>query len=142
MNLLERIKELCKNRSISVSRLEEELGFPRNTIYQWKNRTPGTEKLSMVADYFNVTIDYLLGRTNTPQFTRKDEKDIQHMLDDMINGLSDKNSLAYMKNGGEELDEEAAELLRDSLERTARRAKILAKEKFTPKKYRKDNKSE
>lgn len=37
------------------------------------------------------------------------------------------------ENGGVEIDEEDAELLRDSLERTVRRSKILAKEKFTPK---------
>lgn len=140
MNLLERIKELCKKRSISVSRLEEELGFPSNTIYQWKNRVPGTEKLGLVADYFGVTIDYLLGRTETPQFTRKDERDVQRLIQEMIDGLSD-NSYAHMNNGGAELDEESAELLRDSLERTARRAKLLAKEKFTRNDYKK-NKSE
>ncbi|EGO8565465.1 TPA: helix-turn-helix transcriptional regulator [Enterococcus faecalis] len=142
MMLFDRVKELCKKKGISISELESNVGFGKNTIYKWKNQSPKAETLQKVADYFGVTTDYLLGRTDTPQFTRKDERDIQHMLDDMINGLSDKNSLAYMKNGGEELDEEAAELLRDSLERTARRAKILAKEKFTPKKYRKDNKSE
>lgn len=66
MTLLDRIKELCKKRSISVSTLEERLNFPSNTIYQWKKRIPGTDKLSAVADYFGVSIDYLLGRTDTP----------------------------------------------------------------------------
>ncbi|EIA7070076.1 helix-turn-helix transcriptional regulator [Listeria monocytogenes] len=63
MTLLERIKELCKKRSISVKMLEENLNFPSNTIYQWKKRTPGVDKLQKVADYFNVSVDYLLGRT-------------------------------------------------------------------------------
>ncbi|WP_025194390.1 helix-turn-helix domain-containing protein [Enterococcus faecalis] len=142
MITFDRVKSLADNNNISIVELEKKLGFSKNSLYSWKKNKPSIDKLNIVADYFGVTTDYLLGRTDTPQFTRKDERDIQHMLDDMINGLSDKNSLAYMKNGGEELDEEAAELLRDSLERTARRAKILAKEKFTPKKYRKDNKSE
>lgn len=142
MITFDRVKSLADNNNISIVELEKKLGFSKNSLYSWKKNKPSIDKLNIVADYFGVTTDYLLGRTETPQFTSKDERDIQHMLDDMINGLSDKNSLAYMKNGGEELDEEAAELLRDSLERTARRAKILAKEKFTPKKYRKDNKSE
>ena len=57
----------------------------------------------------------------------------------MIEGLSDKNALSYMKNGDEEISEEDAELLRASLENAVRTSKILAKKKFTPKKYRKNN---
>lgn len=142
MQLYERIKQLAQGKKLTIAELEREIGISNGQIRKWQNQTPGVDKIKLVADYFGVTTDYLLGRTDTPQFTRKDERDIQRMLDEMINGLSDKNCLSYMKNGGEELDEEAAELLRDSLERTARRAKLLAKEKFTPKKYRKDNNAE
>ena len=91
-----------------------------------------------MANYFDVSIDYLLGRTDTPQFTRKDERDVQKILTDMTEGLSNDSSLAYMKNGGEEIDEEDAELLRASLENVIRQSKLIAKQKFTPKKYRKD----
>lgn len=66
MTLLDLIKKLCKKRGISVTMLENELGFPDNTIYQWKNRMPSVERLQVVADYFNVSIDYLLGRTDNP----------------------------------------------------------------------------
>ena len=58
-------------------------------------------------------------------------------LTEMIDGLSDDSSLAYLNNGGTEIDEEDAELIKSALERTLRRSKLLAKEKFTPKKYRK-----
>src|SRR5690625_294066 len=64
MSTLERIKKLCKDHSISVSVLEERIDLPNNTIYQWKARTPGTGRLQKVADYFNVSVDYLLGRTD------------------------------------------------------------------------------
>ncbi|MEB8400302.1 helix-turn-helix domain-containing protein [Enterococcus casseliflavus] len=64
--LVERIKQLCKSRSISVSVLENKIGLPTNTIYQWKKRVPGTDKLKKIADYFDVSIDYLLGRTDNP----------------------------------------------------------------------------
>lgn len=141
MIAFERLKELCNKQGISINTLEERLGFGKNVLYSWKKNIPTGANLTKVADYFGVTTDYLLGRTDTPQFTRKDERDVQKMIQEMIDGLSG-NSYAMLNNGGEELDEEAAELLRDSLERTARRAKILAKEKFTPKKYRKDNNSE
>lgn len=140
MNAFDRVKSLADKQKISIVELEERLGFGKNSLYRWKTSAPASDKLKKVADYFNVTTDYLLGRTDTPQFTRKDEKDVQRLLQEMIDGLSDK-SYAHLNNGGEELDEEAAELLRDSLERTARRAKLLAKEKFTRNDYKK-NKSQ
>jgi transcriptional regulator with XRE-family HTH domain len=133
----DRIKLLAEKQKISIRKVEEDLGFGNGTLNRWRKNTPGADKLSKVADYFGVTTDYLLGRTETPQFTSKDEKDIQKKLTEMIDGLSDDSSLAYLNNGGTEIDEEDAELIRSALERTLRRSKLLAKEKFTPKKYRK-----
>lgn len=137
MTVFDRVKELAQKQGISIVELEEKLGFGRNSLYSWKTKTPNGDRLSKVADYFGVTTDYLLGRTETPQFTSKDERDIQKKLTEMIDGLSDDSSLAYLNNGGTEIDEEDAELIRSALERTLRRSKLLAKEKFTPKKYRK-----
>ncbi|MBB1109441.1 helix-turn-helix transcriptional regulator [Limosilactobacillus sp. pH52_RY] len=137
--LFERIKQLAKNRGVSLKKVATDLGFGENTIYKWKTQSPKGEYLEKVADYFDVTTDYLLGRTDTPQFTRKDERDVQKILNEMIEGLSDQNALSYMKNGDEEISPEDAELLRASLENAVRTSKILAKKKFTPKKYRKNN---
>lgn len=64
MTTLERIKKLCENHGITVPMLEERLSIPNNTIYQWNKRKPNTDRLEKVADYFNVSIDYLLGRTD------------------------------------------------------------------------------
>ncbi|ECX6990192.1 XRE family transcriptional regulator [Listeria monocytogenes] len=75
MTLLDRIKELCKKRSISVKMLEENLNFPSNTVYQWKKRTPGIDKLQKVADYFNVSVDYLLGRTTVMSISQNSALD-------------------------------------------------------------------
>lgn len=67
MNILDRIKKLCKQHDMNVYQLEEALGFGRNTIYQWNKRIPGIDKLQLVADYFEVSTDYLLGRTENPE---------------------------------------------------------------------------
>ncbi|HIB1875246.1 TPA: helix-turn-helix domain-containing protein [Enterococcus faecium] len=72
MNLLERIKKLCNQRGISVYQLEEKIDIGRNTIYQWNKRTPSTEKIQKVADYFDVSTDYLLGRTDNPSEKNED----------------------------------------------------------------------
>ena len=63
MTTLDRVKELCKSRGITVKGLEGKLDIPHNTIYQWKRIAPSLDKIQKVADYFGVSIDYLLGRT-------------------------------------------------------------------------------
>jgi len=62
MTLRDRIRELANKRGMSLPNLESELGFGNGTIVRWDKASPTSEKLSKVADYFNVTIDYLLGR--------------------------------------------------------------------------------
>ena len=62
----DRIKELAKKQGLSINSLEEKLGYSRNTIYNLKNSKPSTERISEIADYFNVSTDYLLGRTDNP----------------------------------------------------------------------------
>lgn len=60
----EKIKELADKRGISLTKLEEDLGYSRNTIYKLKSQKPNAERISEIADYFHVSTDYLLGRTN------------------------------------------------------------------------------
>ena len=136
--LYDRIKELADKQNLSIRRLEEKLGFGNGVINRWRKTTPGIDKIEAVANFFGVTTDYLLGRTDTPQFTRKDERDVQKILEEMTQGLNNKNELAFLKNGGQEIDPEDAELLSASLENVIRQSKLIAKQKFTPKKYRKD----
>lgn len=62
----DRIKELAKKQGLSINSLEEKLGYSRNTIYNLKNSKPSIERISEIADYFNVSTDYLLGRTDNP----------------------------------------------------------------------------
>lgn len=42
--------------------LEAELGFGNGTIVKWDKASPNSEKLAKVADFFHVSVDYLLGR--------------------------------------------------------------------------------
>lgn len=60
------VKELCKKQGISLNTLEERVGFARNSLYSWKTSEPKPKKLNVVADYFGVSTDYLLGRTDNP----------------------------------------------------------------------------
>ena len=66
------VKELCRRQGISLNTLEERIGFSRNSLYSWKNSEPKPKKLNAVADYFNVSTDYLLGRTDNPAIANND----------------------------------------------------------------------
>jgi len=73
-SLFEKIKELCQKRGISINSLEETLGYSRNTIYSMKSKKPNAERLQEIADYFNVSTDYLLGRTDNPAIANSKEQ--------------------------------------------------------------------
>lgn len=60
----ERLKLLAKEKKKSLNQIEEDLGFSKNTLYNTKKYTPQGDKLSKLAEYFNVSIDYLLGKTD------------------------------------------------------------------------------
>lgn len=62
MTLRDRIRELANKKGMSLPVLEAELGFGNGTIVRWDKSSPTAEKLQKVADYFHVSVDYLLGR--------------------------------------------------------------------------------
>ena len=68
-----KIKELAKKRGKSLGQVEEDLGYGRNTLYKIKNSTPNAERIAEIANYFNVSTDYLLGRTDNPSIAKDDK---------------------------------------------------------------------
>ncbi|WHX74681.1 helix-turn-helix transcriptional regulator [Bacillus safensis] len=139
MTVFDIVKELCNERKISINDLEQSLGYSKNTLYRLKTQIPGADKLQKIADYFDVSTDYLLGRTEVKRnfnLTEKDEKDIQRELQKIINGLEGNSYVAFDGQTIDDMEEEDKELLIASLENTLRIAKKIAKQKYTPKKYR------
>ena len=63
-----RLKNLRKSKNISQQKLAMDLGMNQNSIsrYETGERQADYETLIAFADYFNVSIDYLLGRTDNP----------------------------------------------------------------------------
>lgn len=62
----DKIKELADKQGISINVLEEKLGYGTNTLYRLKRSNPSSKVLREIADYFGVSTDYLLGRTDNP----------------------------------------------------------------------------
>lgn len=71
---LEKIKELAQKRGISLQKVAEDLGYSINYLYTLKEKTPKSDRLQEIADYFNVSTDYLLGRTDNPAIANTKEQ--------------------------------------------------------------------
>lgn len=63
-----RIEELARKQGISLQRVATDIGLSENYIYKLKSKkTANTEPIEKIANYFNVSFDYLLGRTDNPR---------------------------------------------------------------------------
>ncbi len=62
MNLVENIKVLCTKKGISIPKLEKILSLSNGSIYNWNKSFPSIDKVIKVADYFEVSLDELVGR--------------------------------------------------------------------------------
>ncbi|MCG4822211.1 helix-turn-helix domain-containing protein [Streptococcus gordonii] len=67
----ERIKELAKKQGLSLNQVEEKLGYSKNTLYSLKRQRVSSDRLQEIADYFHVSTDYLLGRTDNPNIANR-----------------------------------------------------------------------
>lgn len=67
-----RLKEIRKMRGITQLKLAMDLGLNQNSISRYENGEHEADyrTLISIADYFNVSIDYLLERTNNPEINR------------------------------------------------------------------------
>ena len=63
MNSVDRVKELCKNKKVAISRLEKDLGFGNGYISQLKKGTFPSDRLIAISNYLNVSPEYIVGET-------------------------------------------------------------------------------
>jgi len=79
----EKIKELAKKRGLSLNQVEEKLGYSKNTLYSLKRQKVSSDRLQEIADYFGVSTDYLLGRTDNPAIAGEKAPEHEIELDDL-----------------------------------------------------------
>ena len=60
MNSVERVKTICKDRKIPISKLERDLGYSNGYIGQLRKGTFPNDRLKEIAEYLEVSIDYLM----------------------------------------------------------------------------------
>lgn len=141
MTIYERIESLRKLKNISQGKLEKELGFSNGSISKWKNSMPTPERLKRLAEYFGVTVDYLMtGEDDTkkpvPELTTKDERDIAKDLDRIIGEIR-KGEDGPLYYNGIEIDNASINLLQNAIEYALRETNKENKEKYNPYKNKK-----
>lgn len=86
MNFTSRFKSLIDRSGISQKDLSKAVGYTQQTISKWYNgRTePDTETIKKIANYFNVTTDYLLGNDNKNTENEKEQKELNILKELLI----------------------------------------------------------
>lgn len=140
--IINRIKNRRIELDLSYQDLSDLTGISKSTLQRYETgfikKVPITQ-IEIIAKALNVSPGYLMGWEDNKsvaatQLTPRDERQIAQDLEKMLADLDSQNTMAAM--GGTVEDDEDRELLRASLQATMRLAKKIAKEKYTPKKYR------
>ena len=137
--ILQRIEHLRNATNLSKYRLCKELNIAQSTYNTWilEDRVPKPERLQKIADYFGVTIDYLMNGEEkewSPTLTEKDEKDLDKKVESLLNAVTSDTGLML---DGEIMDDETREIFAMNLKNALRTTKLAAIAKYTPNKYRK-----
>ena len=71
----ERLKELRLSKGLTMEQLGKEIETTRGTIGNFENgnKKPSLDMLIKIANYFDVSIDYLVGRTDDPELRQKED---------------------------------------------------------------------
>lgn len=139
--MYEIFEQLLQKHGVTAYRVAKEAGVTQTALSNWKSgrSTPTTKTLQKIADYFGVTIDYLMtGKEpeehSEPTLTAKDQRDIQKILDQTREQLMNQEGLMF---DGDPASPEAIESILSAMQIGMEMAKKKNKEKYTPKKYRK-----
>lgn len=121
MSFGERLRALRLEKNFTLRELSKELDISFSALgkYERNEHQPDFETLEKIADYFNVSIDYLLGRNNNsvPYLEKLQETNVSNELNDRLavfqNELKTSDQLTF---NGEPMSEEAKESLLEAME--------------------------
>lgn len=100
MGITDRIRTLAEKDGISFNALEKKVGLGKSVIYRWNENTPSADKLKMVADYFGVTVDYLLTGEEVKKekpFQTEELSETKAKLFAAIDNMTDEEAAAWLK---------------------------------------------
>lgn len=103
MNVLSRIKQLANEKNISLAELERRTGLSSGSITKWGKSAPSVDKLTKIAEYFHVSADYLLGRTDNP-YMEMTEKQKELTIEEALHSVMSYNGKEVTENDREVLE--------------------------------------
>ena len=140
--MYEVFEQLLQKHGVTSYKVAKEAGVTQTALSNWKSgrSTPTTKTLQKIADYFGVTIDYLMtGKDESEKkettLTRRDERDIEKILGQTRDQLLSQEGLM---GGGQPATPAATAPTLSAMQVGMELAKKKNKEKYTPKKYKKD----
>lgn len=78
MEIVERIKDLCIAENITIKELERIIQISNGSIRHWNEKTPSVERVLLVADHFNVSIDWLVTGKESGNLTPEEQLLVDH----------------------------------------------------------------
>lgn len=139
--MYEVFEQLLQKNGVTPYKVAKEAGVTQTALSNWKSgrSTPTTKTLQKIADYFGVTIDYLMTGKDVdspkPQLNAKDERDIEKIIEQTKEQLLSQEGLMF---DGDPASPEAVDSILAAMQIGMEMAKKKNKEKYTPKKYKKD----
>ena len=139
--MYEVFEQLVQKNGVTPFKVAKVAGVTQTALSNWKSgrSTPTTKTLQKIADYFGVTIDYLMTGKDVdspkPQLNAKDERDIEKIIEHTREQLLSQEGLMF---DGDPASPEAVDSILAAMQIGMEMAKKKNKEKYTPKKYKKD----
>lgn len=119
-------ERLLVQNNITPYRVAKEAGVTQTALSNWKTgrSTPKTKTLQKIADYFNVTVDYLLGDEDSREPDIDNNIDLDKRLNELLGDLINNDTVYF---SGEAIDDTSKRLLINSLEKDLESLKIITK---------------
>ncbi|MGM0903101.1 MAG: helix-turn-helix domain-containing protein [Bacillota bacterium] len=134
----QRLRKSRETMGWSQTLVCRKLGISNSTLsgYERDYREPDADMIATFASLYDVSTDYLLGRSETSSITsrhsEKNEKDIAKRMEEIRKDLTNEDGLLF---NGEPMSEEAVESFLEAMEYAVRQTQRINK-KYIPKKYR------
>lgn len=136
--MYEKFEKLLKEKNVTPYRVHKETGISTATLSDWKNgkSQPKKDKIEKICNYFNVPLSYFYDEEEQgiSNLTRRDTKEITEMLSNMEDLLK-QDGLMF---DGDPASPEAIDSILSAMKIGMEMAKQKNKEKYTPKKYKKE----
>jgi transcriptional regulator with XRE-family HTH domain len=115
MTIYERIESLRKSKGLSQGKLEKQLGFSNGSISKWKNSTPKVERLQKLADFFGVSVEYLMTGKEDEQKEKDNTDDLKQKYRE-LEELLRSDSMKPVRYDGKPVNNDTIDLLLKQIE--------------------------